>query len=61
MEQNISLLGIEDEGLILKISFLIEYKKKMVSIEEKDRIVISYSDFDVEDWGDGIGKIADIE
>ena len=33
----------------------------MISIEEKDHIVISYSDFNVKDWGDGRRKIADIE
>ena len=33
----------------------------MISVEEKDRIVIAFSDFRVEDWGDGVRKIADIE
>jgi hypothetical protein len=33
----------------------------MIVIEEKDPIVVPFSDFKVEDWGDGIKKIADIE
>jgi len=61
LEQKVALLGIEGDNLILKISFLIEYRKKMISIEEKDRIVLCFKDFRIEDWGDGIRKIADIE
>jgi len=61
LDQKVSLLGIEGDDLILKISFLMEYKKRMISIEEKDRIVISFTDFKVEDWGDGVRKIADID
>jgi hypothetical protein len=61
IEQKVTLLGIEGENFVLKISFLIEYHQKMISIEEKDRIVIPFNDFRVEDWGDGIRKIADIE
>ena len=33
----------------------------MIAIEEKEPIVIAFKDFKVEDWGDGIRKIADIE
>jgi hypothetical protein len=61
IKESVSLLGIEGDNLILKISFLLEYRKKMISIEEKDRIVVPLSDFKVEDWGDGVRKIADIE
>lgn len=61
LDQKVSLLGIEGDKLILKISFLMEYKNRMISIEERDRIVISFSDFKVEDWGTGVHKIADIE
>jgi hypothetical protein len=61
LEQKVTLLGIEGENFILKISFLIEYHKKMISIEEKDRIILPFNDFRVEDWGDGIRKLADIE
>ncbi len=61
LEQNVTLLGIEGDNLILKISFLIEYRKKMISIEENNRIVVSFRDFRLEDWGDGVRKIADIE
>jgi hypothetical protein len=61
IKENVSLLGIEGDNLILKISFLLEYRKKMISIEEKDRIVVPFKDFRVEDWGDGVRKIGDIE
>jgi hypothetical protein len=60
-EEKVSLLGIEGDNIILKISFLLEYRGKMVWIEEKDRIVLPFADFKVEDWGDGVRKIADIE
>ena len=61
IEQKVTLLGIEGENFILEISFLIEYHQKMISIEEKDHMVIPFNDFRVEDWGDGIRKIADIK
>jgi hypothetical protein len=61
IKENVSLLGIEGDNLILKISFLLEYRKKMISIEEKDRILVPFKDFRVEDWGDGVRKIGDIE
>ena len=54
-------MGIEGDNLILKISFLLEYRGKMIWIEEKDRVVLPFADFKVEDWGDGVRKIADIE
>ena len=60
-EEKVSLLGIEGDKMILKISFLLEYRGKMIWIEEKDRIVLPFADFKVEDWGDGVRKIADIE
>ena len=61
LEEKVSLLEIRDDSFLLKISFLIEYHKRMISIEEKDPIVIAFKDFKVEDWGDGIRKVADIE
>ncbi len=61
LEQKLELLGVEGDNFILKISILIEYHQRMISIEEKERIVIPFSDFRVEDWGDGVRKIADIE
>ena len=61
MEQTVTLLGVEGENLLLKISFLLKYHDRMIAIEEKDRVVIPFSDFKVEDWGDGIHKIRDIE
>jgi hypothetical protein len=61
LEEKVSLLEVRADSLLVKISFLIEYHKKMISIEERDPIVIPLKDFKVEDWGDGIHKIADIE
>ncbi len=61
LEEKVSILEMRDDSLLVKISFLLEYKKKMISIEEKQPIVLSLNDFRIEDWGDGIRKIADIE
>jgi hypothetical protein len=60
-EEKINLLEVRDDSLLLKISFLVEHKTRMVVIEEKDPIVVPFGDFRVEDWGDGIKKIADIK
>jgi len=60
-EEKVNLLEVRDDSLLLKVSFLIEHKTRMIVIEEKDPIVVRFSDFKVEDWGDGIRKIADIE
>ena len=60
-EQKVTLLEVRDDSLLLKISFLLEYKNHMIAIEEKEPIVVSLSDFRMEDWGDGVRKIADIE
>ena len=59
-EEKVNLLEVRDDSLLLKISFLIEYKKRMIVIEEKDPITVPFKDFKVEDWGDGINKVADI-
>lgn len=61
LEEKLNLLEVKDDSLLLKISFLIEYKNRMISIEEKEPIVVPFKDFNVEDWGDGVHKIADIE
>ncbi len=61
LEEKVNLLEVRDDSLLLKISFLIEYKNRMISIEEKEPIVVSFKDFNVEDWGDGVRKIADIQ
>jgi hypothetical protein len=61
LEEKVTLLEVRDDSLLLRISFLIEYHKRMISVEEKDPIVIPLKDFKVEDWGDGIRKIGDIE
>jgi len=59
-EEKVNLLEIRDDSLLLKVSFLFEHKTRMIVIEEKEPIVVPFSDFSVEDWGDGIKKIADI-
>jgi hypothetical protein len=61
LEQKVTLLDQRDDSLLLKISFLLEYKGRMISIEEKDPIAVDFKDFKVEDWGDGVRKVADIE
>jgi hypothetical protein len=61
LEEKVALLEVRDVSLLLRISFLIEYRKRMISIEEKEPIVIPLKDFKIEDWGDGVRKIADIE
>lgn len=61
LEQKVSIVGIAADQISVKISFLLEYRKRMISVEEKDPILLSFGDFKVEDWGDGIRKIADLE
>ena len=61
LEEKVALLEVRDDSLLLRLSFLIEYHKRMIAIEEKDPMFIPLKDFKVEDWGDGIRKIADIE
>ena len=60
-EEKVNLLEVRDDSLLLKLSFLVEHKTRMIVIEEKDPIVVPFADFKVEDWGDGIKKIADIK
>lgn len=60
LEEKVSLLEVRDDSLLVKVSFLIEYRKRMITIEEKEPIILSLKDFKVEDWGDGIRKVADI-
>ena len=60
-EQNVSLLEVRDDSLLLKISFLLKHKDRMISIEEKEPISVPFKDFKIEDWGDGIRKVADIK
>jgi hypothetical protein len=61
LEEKVNLLEVRADSLLLKISFLVEYKKRMISIEEKEPIVVPFKDFNVEDWGDGVRKFADIQ
>ena len=61
VDEKINLIEVRDDSLLLKISFLLEYKNRMIVIEENEPIIVPYKDFRVEDWGDGIRKIADIE
>ena len=60
-EPKVTLLEVRDDSVLLKISFLLEYKNRMIAIEEKEPIVVPLADFKIEDWGDGVSKIADIE
>ncbi len=60
LEEKVNLIEVRDDSLLLKISFLLEYKDRMISIEEKEPIAVPFKDFRVEDWGDGVRKIADI-
>lgn len=60
-EERVTLLEVREDSLLLKISFLLEYKKRMITIDEIDPIVVPFKDFKVEDWGDGVRKVADIE
>ncbi len=61
IEAKVSLLDVRDDSLLVKVSFLLEHRKKMIFIEEREPLVLQFKDFKVEDWGDGIRKIADIE
>lgn len=61
LEEKVTLLEVRDDSLLLKIYFLLEYKGRMISIEEKEPIVVPFKDFKVEDWGDGVRKVADID
>jgi hypothetical protein len=61
LEEKVTVLDVRNDSLLLKISFLIEYRKRMISIEEKEPITLQFKDFKVEDWDDGIRKIRDIE
>jgi hypothetical protein len=60
LEEKVALLEVRDDSFLLRISFLLEYKGRMISIEEKEPIVVPYKDFKVEDWDDGVRKIAEI-
>ena len=35
LEEKVNLLEVTDDSLLLKISFLVEYKNRMISIEER--------------------------
>jgi len=61
LEEKVTLLEVRDDSLLLRISFLIEYRKRMIAIDEKEPIVLPLKDFKIEDWGDGIRKISAIE
>jgi hypothetical protein len=61
IEAKVVLLDVRDDTLLVKVSFLLEHRKKMIFIEEREPLVLQLKDFKVEDWGDGIRKIADIE
>ena len=42
LEQKVTLLDQRDDSLLLKISFLLEYKGRMISIEEKEPIAVDF-------------------
>ena len=60
-EEKLNLIEVRDDSVLLKITFLLEHKGRMISIEEKEPIVVAFGDFKIEDWGDGVRKVADIE
>jgi hypothetical protein len=60
LEEKVTVIEIRDDSLLLRISFLLEYKNRMISIEEKEPIVVAFKDFKVEDWGDGVRKLGEI-
>lgn len=59
-EEKVNLIEVRDDSVLLKISFLLEHKGRMISIEEKEPIVVPFQDFKIEDWGEGVSKVADI-
>ena len=61
LEEKVTLLEVREDSLVLKASFLLEHKNRMISIEEKEPIIVPFKDFKVEDWGDGVRKVTDIE
>lgn len=61
LEEKVSLLEVRDDSVLLQISFLLKYRDRMIAIDEKVPIAVPLKDFKVEDWGNGIRKIADIE
>ena len=61
LEEKVNILEVRDDSLLLKVSFLLEYKNRMISIEEREPIAVPFKDFKVEDWGDGVRKIAEIK
>lgn len=61
LEEKVTLLEVRDDSLLVKISFLLQHKNRMIVIEEKTPLVLRFADFKVEDWGDGVRKVADIE
>ena len=44
-EQKVTLLEVRDDSVLLKISFLLEYKNRMIAIEEKEPIVVPFVGF----------------
>ena len=60
LEEKVNLLEITDDSVLLKISFLLEYKNRMISIEEREPIAVPFKDFKFEDWDDGVRMIAQV-
>jgi len=61
LEEKVSLLEVRDDAVLLQLSFLLKYRDRMIAIDEKVPIVVPLKDFKIEDWGNGVRKIADID
>ena len=61
LEEKVTLLEVREDSLRVKISFLLQHKNRMIVIEEREPLVLRFADFKVEDWGDGVRKVAEIE
>ena len=61
LEEKVSLLEVRDDSVLLQLSFLLKYRDRMIAIDEKEPIVVPLKDFKIEDWGNGVRKIADFE
>jgi hypothetical protein len=56
IEEKVQLLEVREDSLMLKISVLIEYRRRMISIDEKEPIVLPLKDFKFEDWEMAFGR-----
>jgi hypothetical protein len=61
LEEKVTLLEVQEDSFLVKVSFLLQHKNRMIAIEEKTPLFLQFADFKVEDWGEGVHKVADIE